>query len=74
MTITTDTPTTHPLEVRAIADGLVLTDAEFAEREHVAEAFFSSTVDYYRRTDTGVEVTVALLRGDEVVYETTITS
>lgn len=69
----TITATAHPLEVRAIADGLVLTDREFDEREHVAEAFFSSTVDYFRRIDThGAEVTVALLRGDEVVYETTI--
>ena len=63
----------HPIEVRAIADGLLLTDREFDETDHIAEAFFSSTCDYYRRTDThGLEVTVALLRGEEVVYETTI--
>lgn len=68
-----DTPNEHPLEVRVIADGLLLADDQFSERHHTAEAFYSSTCDYYRRTDThGMEVTVTLLRGDEVIYETTI--
>ena len=64
----------HPIEVRAIADGQILTDSEFPERDHVAEAFYASTVAFYRRSDNhGMEITVALIRGDDVVYETTIT-
>lgn len=58
---------------RVLWEGEVLGDFDHGDFEHIAEAHFSSTVDLYRRSysfDGGI--TVQLLNGDDVEYETLV--
>jgi hypothetical protein len=57
--------------IRTLVDGLP-TDHE-EDREHVAEAYFSSTRDYVNRADQfhHIEVTVQLLSRGDLIYEWT---
>ena len=57
--------------VRAIADGLLITYRVFGDREHTASAFYASTCDWFRRLDHESEVTVQMVNGDQIEYETT---
>lgn len=57
--------------VRALWEGEVLEYEDFGDFENLANARFSSTVSKYRRADPiDGGVSVQLLNGDDVEYET----
>lgn len=56
---------------RVLWEGEVIGEFDHGEFEHIANAHFSSTVDFYRRSDPiDGGITVQLLNGDDVEYET----
>lgn len=57
--------------VRALWEGQVLESYDFGDMQASAEAMFSSAVSLYRRQDIiDGGITVQLLNGDDVEYET----
>lgn len=56
---------------RVLWEGEVIYERDHGDYEHIANAHFDSTLDLYRRSDPlDGGVSVQLLNGDDVEYET----